>query len=174
MPTHIYIAQPGDEASVAAIAATTFREKWLEFEKAEDVAAYVDTYFTPDYIAVELKQQDIVYLLYKIDGRAVGYCKLILGAQPEESTLPHPAEISKLYVLAAYRYLGAGQQLMHEAEQLAAANGCETLWLGVWKQNEGALRFYERLGYTMFGVHLFVMGDSASEDWLMKKSVMKP
>ena len=44
-------------------------------------------------------------------------------------------------------------------------------WLGVWKQNTGAIRFYERHGYVIFGEHNFQLGDDIQQDYLMKLEI---
>jgi hypothetical protein len=44
----------------------------------------------------------------------------------------------------------------------------DSLWLGVWEKNEGAIRFYERNGFSVTGSHPFRMGDEIQTDLIMK------
>ena len=53
-------------------------------------------------------------------------------------------------VTAAYRGSGIGTKLMQTAEAYAREAGVPAIVLHVEKTNESALRFYERLGYTIF------------------------
>jgi GNAT superfamily N-acetyltransferase len=46
---------------------------------------------------------------------------------------------------------GIGGALMRRAEALAQSRGAEEIELGVERENEGARRFYERLGYQPAG-----------------------
>lgn len=43
------------------------------------------------------------------------------------------------------------------------------VWLGVWKKNPPAIRFYEKNEFTAFGKHIFKMGDDEQVDIMMKK-----
>jgi len=56
--------------------------------------------------------------------------------------------VDDLCVDQAARGQGIGEVLMHSAAELARARGLNKIELNVWECNEGAMRFYERLGYT--------------------------
>ena len=47
--------------------------------------------------------------------------------------------------------------------------GFDTVWLGVWEQNQKALAFYQKMGFQRFGEHVFVLGTEVQNDFLMKK-----
>jgi len=50
-----------------------------------------------------------------------------------------------------YRNLGIGTQLVREAESLLRARDIRRVQIAVAKENQGARRLYERLGYTIIG-----------------------
>ncbi|MEM9391391.1 MAG: GNAT family N-acetyltransferase, partial [Bacteroidota bacterium] len=52
--------------------------------------------------------------------------------------------------------------------------GLGYIWLGVWEYNTDAIRFYERLGFTPFGQHSFILGSDHQTDILMKKPLEQP
>lgn len=57
------------------------------------------------------------------------------------------ALLDELHVLPAFQGLGLGKRLLHEAEQLALAEGCRSLRLEVGDDNPHARGIYERAGY---------------------------
>jgi len=61
---------------------------------------------------------------------------------------PHEFIVESLAVDPEFRGLGVGTALMHAAEARARALGKRTMSLGVITENAGAIRLYQRLGYT--------------------------
>jgi GNAT superfamily N-acetyltransferase len=57
--------------------------------------------------------------------------------------------IDRLVVAEAMRGTGLGRQTMSLAEDEAQRRGCRGAWLDTYSFQ--ARRFYERLGYTVFG-----------------------
>ena len=53
-------------------------------------------------------------------------------------------------VMTAYRNKGIGSALIRAAEAYAEELGITAVLLHVEKTNQSAMRFYERLGYTVF------------------------
>ena len=64
-------------------------------------------------------------------------------------TVWNTAEVSVLWVDAAYRKQGLGTQIIKEVEQEAKAKGCTIIQLDTfdWQAKE----FYEKNGYSVFG-----------------------
>jgi ribosomal protein S18 acetylase RimI-like enzyme len=60
---------------------------------------------------------------------------------------------------------------MSECLQFARENNSKWVWLGVWENNERAIAFYKRWGFERFNEHIFMLGNDAQTDWLMKKSI---
>ena len=65
-----------------------------------------------------------------------------------EGVGPHKFIVETLAVDPSFRGLGVGTALMHAAEAKARAMGKRTMSLGVITENHGAIRLYQRLGYT--------------------------
>src|SRR6266508_3757826 len=58
------------------------------------------------------------------------------------------AEVNNLAVHAPYRQSGVGRALLKRAEQWAAEQQLGEIELNVWEFNQGAIEFYEKLGYV--------------------------
>ena len=65
-----------------------------------------------------------------------------------EGVGPDEFIVETLAVDPQFRGLGVGTALLHEAEAQARTLGKRTMSLGVITENAGAIRLYQRLGYT--------------------------
>lgn len=61
--------------------------------------------------------------------------------------------VENVVVLPAWRGRGVGEALMRHLEARARAHGSVKLTLDTYAVNQGARRFYERLGYDPRGIH---------------------
>jgi GNAT superfamily N-acetyltransferase len=91
-------------------------------------------------------------------GEVVGFVDLtIRRSTPGGGTMLRRSVVgfvNELAVEEGRRGAGIGAALMAAAEDWAAGAGAEALMLDTGTKNEGAIRFYERLGYRPIGVTL--------------------
>jgi ribosomal-protein-alanine N-acetyltransferase len=73
-------------------------------------------------------------------------------AHVERAAARRRAYVVTLDVAENHRRIGLAGRLMREVEACAAAVGARWMELHVFTGNEGAIRFYERLGYVRIGV----------------------
>jgi len=66
-----------------------------------------------------------------------------------ERCVPGSFYVNMLATYPKYRNQAVGTTLMGLADKLAANAGCSLLSVEVFEQNAGALRLYQRLGYTI-------------------------
>jgi ribosomal protein S18 acetylase RimI-like enzyme len=66
-----------------------------------------------------------------------------------EHCVPGSFYINMLATYPQFRNRAVGSTLMGGADSLAAQAGCELISIQVFEQNTGALRLYQRLGYTI-------------------------
>jgi GNAT superfamily N-acetyltransferase len=97
-------------------------------------------------------------------GEVVGFVDLaIRRAAPGGGTMLRRSVVgfvNELAVEEGCRGNGVGAALMAAAEDWAARAGAEALMLDTGAKNEGAIRFYERLGYRPIGVTLIKEADA--------------
>ena len=55
--------------------------------------------------------------------------------------------------------------------QLADELKSNYVWLGVWEENQRAIRFYEKNGFIAFDKHIFKLGEDEQTDIMMKKTL---
>ena len=91
----------------------------------------------------------------KIEGNVVGYALLrtrdvnVNGLKPGRIML-----IDEFGVHEAARGHGIGSEMMTDIRALAKAFRCTNLKLGVYPQNDGAIRFYERNGFMIRSIDM--------------------
>jgi ribosomal protein S18 acetylase RimI-like enzyme len=57
---------------------------------------------------------------------------------------------------------------MEKALQIARKEHFKWVWLGVWENNNRAIRFYEKFGFSVFDHHIFRVGSDNQTDVLMR------
>jgi ribosomal-protein-alanine N-acetyltransferase len=82
------------------------------------------------------------------------------------------AYVVTLDVAAEWRQQGLGRGLMREAEACAVAAGVRWMQLHVFTGNEGAIRFYERLGYERIRVQRRFYGKAGLDAFVYGKELL--
>jgi GNAT superfamily N-acetyltransferase len=162
-------ATVADAAMLAELGARTFVDSFGADNAPEDMSAYISAAFNPERQARELSEPGSTFLILELEERAVGYAHVRSGAAPPAVDASRPVELVRLYVSRDRIGTGGGARLMRECLELAAAEGRDAMWLGVWERNERAVRFYRKWGFSHVGSHTFQLGGDRQTDWLMAK-----
>lgn len=155
-----------DAAALSAIGGQTFYDTFRPHNTEEDMQAYIQKAYSHATIEQNLNKPDITYYLCEEDAAPVGYIKLITN-MPYDGLEGRCIELEKIYVQQNYFGKQAGQLLMDKAIEHATLNNFECLFLGVWKENIRAVKFYEKNGFTVFGERSFQLGERLCEDYMM-------
>ena len=119
------------------------------------------------------------YFYFVEDEKICGYFKINLDKSPLESVDPliyksdfdykklKGIEIERIYVIREMKGHGIGRIMIEKTIEIAKNNRFDYVWLGVWAENAAAISFYEKMGFTVFGEHIFMMGNDAQKDFLM-------
>ena len=62
--------------------------------------------------------------------------------------------VDEICVEELCRGSGIGKQMMTEARALARAFGCTDMQLGVYPQNDDAVAFYQKCGFTIRSIEM--------------------
>lgn len=171
-PPRVRPATPADLPRLAAVAEATFRAAFADANDPADIEAYVADAFAPAWLAQELADPRVTYLVADADGELVGYAKLRAGTPDPAVRGARPVELERIY--AARPGGGVGAALLRACLGAAAAAGHRTLWLGVWEHNLRAIAFYRREGFTPVGTHAFQLGSAAQTDVVMVRPLPEP
>lgn len=166
---------PDESPILRDLAERTFREAWQHMNDPEPFEQYCREKFTPEHVAAEMARPGAEFYFACIDDWPVAYLKLNIHCLPEAAeTLPvagTAVQIERIYVLQDIQSQGLGAQMLQFSEQRTRGVGAMWLWLSVWQKSPRSISFYERHGFSIFGVETFWVGDDPQLDWLMFKDL---
>jgi len=164
-------AKVNDAAALARIASTTFVETFGHLYPPEDLQEYLGKAYALDKVRQQLANPAMGIWFATIDGSEepagfilVGPCKL-----PVENLEPAAGEVQQLYVYSKHHNLRLGTRLMDTALDWLISQGHEPLYVGVWSENYGAQRFYDRYGFKKVGEYGFPVGKTIDREFILKR-----
>ncbi len=146
----------------------TFEETFAESNSAKNMAKYIEEAYSYEKLSAELNNPDSFFYFAMLDEKAIGYLKLNMGGSQTELKDNDALEIERIYVLKSFQGKKVGQMLFDKAITIAKESQVAYVWLGVWEENKRALQFYSKNGFVEFDQHVFVLGDEAQTDIMMK------
>ena len=162
-------ATEADAAALAALFSETFRETFGHLYRPADLAAFLAQH-TPERWADQLRTPDYAVRIAEQAGVAVGLAKLGALKLPVEVLRP-ALEVHQLYVAPGVRGGGVAVALMDWLIAEARARGAEDAFLSVYSDNKRAQRFYARYGFVEVGPCVFMVGEQADEDIIMRAAL---
>jgi ribosomal protein S18 acetylase RimI-like enzyme len=146
----------------------TFSETFAESNSAENMAKYLEEAYSYEKLSAELNDPNSIFYFAMMGQDVIGYLKLNFGASQTEVKDNNALEIERIYVLKEFQGKKVGQMLFDKAIQIAKEQNAEFVWIGVWEENKKAIQFYTKNGFVEFDQHVFVLGDEAQTDIMMK------
>jgi GNAT superfamily N-acetyltransferase len=159
-------ARPEDAPAIGALFRQGFTDTFAHLYEPEDLAAFFAGFGEAAWRA-ELADPDFAFRLAEEDGVLAGYAKLASVSLPVAPTGP-AAELRQLYVLKRWHGAGIAQALMDWVVAKARGRGAETLYLSVFTENHRARSFYARRGFEEVGPYVFMVGNHADQDIIMR------
>lgn len=95
-----------------------------------------------------LNGNDLIFYVYEANKKILGYIciKIIIESESFSKYARKELYIEDLCVDEKHRHQGIASKLFEYVKELAKEKGCGYLTLNVWKLNEGAQKFYEKMG----------------------------
>jgi len=164
---------PRDAETLAPLAVKIFNDTFAAnpLNKPEDMQAYIAEFMSVAAFEQELSDKDSVFFIAESDGEMVGYAKLKESSTEDSVADANPIELCRLYVAHEFHGKGVAEKLMNECFAEATGKSFQTMWLGVWEFNFRAQRFYEKLGFSKVGNHIFQLGSDAQTDFVMERKL---
>lgn len=166
----IRYATPKDAEMIADFSRQTFYEAFASQNSKENMEKFMNEQFSRKELIKETKSPGNIFLV-AIDHNndIAGYVRLRENNNPPDLGNIKAIEIARIYAATKFIGKGVGRLLMQKSIDIAKQKNINTLWLGVWEHNQRAIAFYQQWGFEKFGNHVFMLGDDAQTDWLMKK-----
>jgi ribosomal protein S18 acetylase RimI-like enzyme len=155
-------------AALQQIGRQTFSETFSESNTAANMAKYLEEAYSYEKLNDELNNSNSFFYFAILDEKVIGYLKLNMGGSQTELKDNDALEIERIYVLKEFHGKKVGQMLFDKAIAIAKEQHVAYVWLGVWEENKRALQFYTKNGFVEFDQHVFVLGDEAQTDIMMK------
>ena len=162
---------PCDVEVLRELSIASFRETYDAHNTKVDMELHNDKHFNLRQLLGEIEDKGNWFFIAEVDNIPAGYIKLRTSERPASLQGLKHIELERIYALKRFQGAGLGKLLLHKCIDTGIKNGYEVLWLGVWKQNEKAIAFYTKQGFTIFGEHTFILGQDQQSDWLMKKAL---
>ncbi|MBO9618990.1 MAG: GNAT family N-acetyltransferase [Niabella sp.] len=162
-------AEIADLEKLQAFARSTFADTYGQYNTAANMQHYHDEVFSAVNFKKDLQSAFVLYYLIEEKENIAGYIKLNLSPEQTDLNDPDSLELERIYIAAMAKGRGLGKRLLQTAAEVALELQKDYLWLGVWEQNETAIRFYQKNGFVPFDTHVFMLGADSQKDILMKK-----
>jgi len=150
------------------ISRNTFITAFEKHNDPDDFKNYMDSVFNKASIKAELLKPNVMFYFVYLDEELVGYFKLNENDAQNEQFEKPSIELERIYILETFQGKQIGKQMLLKTIDIAKSKGVAFLWLGVWKKNLSAFRFYERYDFKTFDSHPYYIGKDKQTDWLMK------
>jgi len=166
--------QEKDLEKLIEISRVTYYESFENLCSKKIMDQYLNDAFHPRKLLQELTNKNTKFYFLYADETIVGYIKLNeLSAQSDikdETSI----ELERIYVIKKYQGKGLGEFLLKKSIEFAREKSKKYLWLGVWKKNKKAIKFYEKNGFKKFAEHDFYMGDERQNNFLFRIQIANP
>ncbi len=173
MTARVRFATLQDAEMIAEISRQTFTETFAHFNSPENMEKFFSGQFNRELLMREVSEPGNIFLIAEAGDEVAGYARVRENNHPPElPTQGKPSiEISRIYALNKFIGRGIGRTLMIHCLEYAKHKNAGVVWLGVWEHNKRAIDFYKKWGFEKFGTHVFMLGDDAQTDWMMKKEI---
>ena len=162
-------ATPADAQALSKIARATFTETFGHLYPAEDLEPFLEEVYAPERMEAELADPAKAAWLVEAEGAAVGHALAGPCDLPHPEVTPACGELKRLYLLKAHQGGGVGTRLLDTALAWLEASGARRLWVGVWSENYGAQRLYERRAFKKVGEYEFPVGRVRDREFILSK-----
>lgn len=162
---------PEDVCELQAISVETFTETFQEQNSPEHLNAYLEKAYNLEQLELEIDNPSSQFFFAYVDQEVAGYLKINTGDAQSETMGEDALEVERIYVKKQFQKHGLGKYLMSKAMEIAQEQKKKKIWLGVWEDNENAIAFYQRKGFSQTGSHSFFMGDDEQVDLIMTKTL---
>ncbi len=147
----------------------TFSDAFEAQTDPENYAIYVDNNLNEEVLRGELQSNTTQFFWARdAQGATVGYLKLRWDRSADFFGEIPALELQRIYLLGKYWNKSYGKILLEFAKNWAKQQQFQWIWLIVWFKNEGAIRFYEREGWEIFGRKDFQFGNEIHHDYVFR------
>ena len=146
----LQLASPADRACVARLAQQVhaFHVQWRP-----DLYESVPELYSEGRFLDAIRSRSLY--IARIQDTVIGYCLLTIRTVSGPGVVTRKVmRVEEFCVEEALRGQGFGKDMMEDVHALAAAFRCTDLQLGVYPQNDDAVGFFQRCGFTIRSIEM--------------------
>lgn len=162
-------AGPADAETLSALGAQTFTETFAHLYDPEDLRTFLAEAYDLERTRADLADPRKAQWLVEADGRAIGYALAGPCGLPHDDVTDACGELKRIYFLQGHQGGGLGKVLFAEVMAWLQKDGPRSVWIGVWSENFGAQRFYERHGFEKAGEYGFAVGRTIDLEFILRR-----
>jgi len=144
------------------IAKKSFLEAHGKSASKEDIDSYVVKNFNQNVFLQELQNPAYLYHILYFKNQAIGYSKIILNTENTNIPDHQITKMERLYLLQEHYGKNLGADLFNFNILLSKKNKQKGMWLAVWTENQRAINFYTKNGFTIVGSYDFKISENHS------------
>lgn len=149
-----------DAKQLAKLAKASFLPAHGHSASTEDIDNYVAANFTEANFVDELSNPDNHYYLIYYNNKMVGYSKITLNTTNKDISAKNVTYMSRLYLLKEFYGLHLGKALFDFNIEFSKQHKQQGMWLAVWIENQRAIDFYTKMGFTIVGEYDFRISET--------------
>lgn len=162
-----------DAEAMAELSSATFVETFGHLYKPNDLLYYLSIAYTPEQYQNDLQNDYAAWVVEDEDKKLQGYAFAGPCSLPHEEVSPGDCELKRLYLRETLQGGGWGSKLFEQAFEWMKDSDAKHLWLGVYSENYGAQRFYQRYGFSQAGEYLYPVGEARDREFIYKYDLRK-
>ena len=118
-----------------------------------DLYSHTDCLFAADYYTEAMEEKRL--FVAKEDGAVVGFVLFAIWQTGGAGNVKRKImQIDSIAVEESCRNRGIGKQMMEDIRVLAKVHGCTDIQLSVYPQNDAAVTFYQKCGFTIRNINM--------------------
>ena len=162
-------AGPADAETLAELGARTFSDTFAHLYDPADLRDFLAEAYSLERTRADLADPAKAQWLVEADGQATGYALAGPCGLPHPQVTPGCGELKRLYFVKEAQGGGLGAKLFAEVIAWLQKDGPRDVWIGVWSENHGAQRFYERHGFERVGEYGFHVGRQVDHEFILRR-----
>ncbi|MDT0606174.1 GNAT family N-acetyltransferase [Croceitalea rosinachiae] len=160
-----------DLEQLIKVSRETFISSFEKDNDPKDFKNYITHAFSKEVLLEQLRDKGSDFYFVHNQKNLLGYFKINeFGAQSELKE-SNGLELERIYVIERYQGSKIGLKILEKVFALAKQKSKTYIWLGVWEQNERAIKWYQKHKFKKFGTHPYLIGNDEQTDWLMRKEL---
>ncbi len=158
-----------DAPALSRLGVSTFTETFAHLYAPDDLEEFLAYNHSADYYEEFLNDREAAaWVAETEDGEMIGYCTAAPCSLPAPDMPENSGELCRLYLDRTVQGQGLGTSLLE-----AALDWLEThfdhLYVGVFSENFGAQKLYQRYGFEKVAEYHFLVGNHPDLEWIMKR-----